>query len=572
VLAFDLMFPAVFRAGATMLALTGAVGVLVAAGPEPIDHAVNARIRAEARDRSQIMRTLHVLTDVYGPRLTGSPNHKAAAEWAVAEMKKWGFERGQLEPWDFGHPGWLNERLSVHVVAPVKDALVGEALAWTNGTNGPVRATVAHLVLPERPTEADLTAYLASKSAAVAGRIVLVGAGTPVPVTLNPAPLRRDADDLAAIFDPVNPRPAQFGPARPAAETPSAAAAGGPARLTARQVNERVDAFLLANKALVRINDAGRAHGQIRAFNNPSFDGATMPPTMILRNEDFGRLARLVADGRPVELEVDIVNTWYPEGTTSYNAIAEIAGTDKAQEVVMLGGHLDSWHAATGATDNAIGCAVMMEAARILVAAGVKPRRTVRVALWSGEEQGLLGSQAYVKEHFGTAEEPKAAFEKFAGYFNIDNGTGRVRGMTVFGPPAAGTILREAIASFRDLGVLGASTTRSRQRGGTDHTSFNEAGLPGIGMIQDPIQYATYSWHTNLDTYERIVEDDVKKSAITIAAAVYHLAMRDERLPRFSADEMPRRPQRAPAPAPAPAAPAPASGPAPVSTSTAIAP
>jgi carboxypeptidase Q len=558
VLAFDLMFPAVFRAGATMLALTGAVGVLVAAGPEPIDHAVNARIRAEARDRSQIMRTLHVLTDVYGPRLTGSPNHKAAAEWAVAEMKKWGFERGQLEPWDFGHPGWLNERLSVHVVAPVKDALVGEALAWTNGTNGPVRATVAHLVLPERPTEADLTAYLASKSAAVAGRIVLVGAGTPVPVTLNPAPLRRDADDLAAIFDPVNPRPAQFGPARPAAETPSAAAAGGPARLTARQVNERVDAFLLANKALVRINDAGRVHGQIRAFNNPSFDGATMPPTMILRNEDFGRLARLVADGRPVELEVDIVNTWYPEGTTSYNAIAEIAGTDKAQEVVMLGGHLDSWHAATGATDNAIGVAVMMEAARIIKALGLAPRRTIRVALWGGEEQGLLGSKAYVAKHFGTAEAPTAEFATFGGYLNVDSGTGRIRGATVFGPSEAARILRELVAPFEDLGVVGATATKSRRTGGTDSTSFNAAGLPGIGLMQDPIEYQSHTWHTNLDTYERIVEADVKKSAATIASVVYHLAMRNELLPRLAAGEMP-----APSPAAPPARPAPATSPSP---------
>ena len=293
----------------------------------------------------------------------------------------------------------------------------------------------------------------------------------------------------------------------------------------------------------MRINDAGRDHGQIRAFNNAAYDVAKAPPTVVMRNEDYGRIWRLLADGRSVELEFDIVNRTYPEGRTSYNVIAEIPGTDKADEVVMLGGHLDSWHAATGATDNAIGCAVMMEAARILDAIGVKPRRTIRVALWSGEEQGLLGSQAYVKEHFGTAEEPKPEHAKFAGYFNIDTGTGRARGMTVFGPPAAGAILREALAPFKDLGVLGATTTRSRQRGGTDHTSFNEAGLPGIGMLQDPIEYASYTWHTNLDTYERIVEDDVKKSAIVIAAAVYHLAMRDEQLPRFSTDEMPRRPQ-----------------------------
>jgi Zn-dependent M28 family amino/carboxypeptidase len=327
--------------------------------------------------------------------------------------------------------------------------------------------------------------------------------------------------------------------------------------LTNNQLQEQLNQFLLSNGALVRVNDAGRDHGQIRAFNNPAYDVAKAPPTVVMRNEDYGRIWRLLADTRSVELEFDIVNRTHPEGRTSYNVIAEIPGTDKAGEVVMLGGHLDSWHAGTGATDNAIGCAVMMEAARILAAIGVKPRRTIRVALWSGEEQGLLGSQAYVKEHFGMFEEPKSEYETFAGYFNIDNGTGRARGMTVFGPPAAGAILREAVAPFKDLGVLGASTTRSRQRGGTDHTSFNEAGLPGIGMIQDPIEYQSYTWHTNLDTYERIVEDDVKKSAITIAAAVYHVAMRDERLPRFTKDEMPQRPrQQNTAPQPtAPAAP-----------------
>jgi len=271
----------------------------------------------------------------------------------------------------------------------------------------------------------------------------------------------------------------------------------------------------------------------------------------VMRNEDYGRIWRLLDDKRAVELEFDIVNRWYPEGRTSYNVIAEIPGTDKADEVVMLGGHLDSWHAATGSTDNAIGCSVMMEAARILTAVGVKPRRTIRVALWSGEEQGLLGSQAYVREHFGSFEEQKAEFAKLAAYFNIDSGTGRARGMTIFGPPEAATILREATASFADLGFLGVTTTRSRQAASTDAFSFAAAGLPGVNALQDPIQYQSYTWHTNLDTYERVVEDDVKKSAVVIAAAVYHVAMRDEMLPRFTAEQMPRRPG---APAAQPAA------------------
>jgi Zn-dependent M28 family amino/carboxypeptidase len=224
----------------------------------------------------------------------------------------------------------------------------------------------------------------------------------------------------------------------------------------------------------------------------------------------------------------------------------------------MLGGHLDSWHAATGATDNAVGCAIMMEAARILKTLNVKPRRTIRVALWSGEEQGLLGSQAYVAKHFGSFENPTANYSKFGGYFNIDSGTGRARGMSVFGSPETASILRETVAPFADLGVEGVVNTKSRGLGGSDHTSFNQAGLPGIGVMQDPIEYGTHTWHTNLDTYERIVEDDVKKAAIVVASAVYQLAMRDELLPRLKKEEMPALPVAAPTPTPA-ATPAPRS-------------
>jgi carboxypeptidase Q len=247
------------------------------------------------------------------------------------------------------------------------------------------------------------------------------------------------------------------------------------------------------------------------------------------------------------------VNRVYPEGRTSYNTIGEIPGTDLADEVIMLGGHLDSWHAATGATDNAIGCAIMMEAARILKTLGVKPRRTIRVALWSGEEEGLLGSQAYVKAHLGSFENPGPDYEKFGGYFNIDSGTGRVRGAGVFGPPEAANIMRKILEPFKDDGVVGAVATRSRNLGGSDNTSFNQAGLPGVGMGQDPIEYQSNTWHTNLDTYERILEDDVKKDAMAVAWAVYQLATRDDLLPRFTKEAMPPPP----APAAEPATPKP---------------
>jgi carboxypeptidase Q len=528
-------------------------GLVVFADERP-DEAVFWKIRQEGTARSQILPTLHVLTDVYGPRLTGSPNLKAAGEWALQQMRGWGLTNTHLEPWDFGRAGWLNERLVAHLVSPVKDALVVEALSWTPSTKGVARASAVQIVLPVRPTQAEFTAYLDSIKSTVRGKVVLVGPHEQVSVTFNPAPLRREDGDVIAQMSIVPAAPAAA-PAGPRGQGP-AAAESAPRPLTNSQIQEQLNQFLLANDVAVRVNDAGRDHGQIRAFSNNTYDVAKAPPTVVMRNEDYGRISRLLADKRDVELEFEIVNRTYPDGRTAYNVIGEIPGSDKADEVVMLGGHLDSWHAATGATDNAIGCAIMMEAARIISAIGVRPRRTIRVALWSGEEQGLLGSKAYVKEHFGTFEDPKPDYAKFSAYFNVDSGTGRVRGLTAFGPPAAGTVLREATASLKDLGILGATTTRSRASGSTDSTSFNEAGLAGINTLLDPIQYQTYTWHTNLDTYERIVEEDVKQSAIVIASAVYHLAMRDEPLPRFPRDEMPRRPAAPPPPAPAPPAPA----------------
>jgi hypothetical protein len=514
----------------------------------PADKDLLERIRKEERDNSQIMKTEHMLTDVYGPRLTGSPNHKAAAEWAIRQMTAWGLQNAHLEPWDFGHVGWLNERFTGHIISPVKDVLTCEVLSWTPSTRGPVTAKAYQMILPDRPSQDQLTAYFETQKAKVRGRIVMAGKHTIVPVNLNP-PAKRLTDEQAEQ---------RYGPnARGGFPTPTPTptpSPGAPKPLTGRQIDEQVDAFLKANGALIRVNDAGREFRQIRAFNNRTFDISKVLPTVVMSNEDYGRITRILADGTDVTLEFNIVNRVYPEGKTSYNTFAEIPGTDKADEVIMLGGHLDSWHAATGATDNAIGCAIMMEAARILKTLGVKPRRTIRVALWSGEEEGLLGSQAYVKEHFGSFENPKPGYEKFGGYFNIDSGTGRVRGAGVFGPPEGASIMRKILEPFKDDGVVGATASRSRNLGGSDNTSFSQAGLPGIGMGQDPIEYQSNTWHTNLDTYERILEDDVKKDAVTVAWSVYQLAMRDDLLPRFAKADMPALPPPAPTPEPTPAA------------------
>lgn len=505
---------------------------------------INDRIRKEGMENSQIMKTLHTLTDVYGPRLTGSPKLKAAGDWTTAQMKSWGFDRVDMEPWEWGNVGWVNERAAGYITLPVKDNLTFEVLAWTPSTSGTVSGEAFQMILPQRPTQAELDSYFNSIRLQVNGKIVVWGNPATIPVNFDP-PAKRIADEvIARRFDP-NPTAAQTpqGPPRQFQQQQQQLQPK-PGALPFGEINTQVNAFLLASGVKVRVNDAGREHGQIRAFSN-GFDPTKVVPTVVMRNEDFGRIARLMNSGSKVELEFDIRNQIYPEGRTAYNAIGEIAGTDKADEVIMLGGHLDSWHAATGATDNAIGCAVMMEAARILKAIGVKPRRTIRVALWSGEEQGLLGSQAYVKKHFGSAEAPTPAYSKFGGYFNIDSGTGRARGFTVFGPPEAAGQLRVASgSSFAEYGFGGATATASRGLGGSDHTSFNQAGLPGIGVQQDPIEYGSHTWHTNLDTYERIVEEDVKKSAIIIASAVYQLAMADSLLPRFSADKMPALPNR----------------------------
>jgi hypothetical protein len=528
---------------------------------ERVDEATSARLRSEELEHSKIMHTLHMLTDRYGPRVTGTPNHEAAAKWAIAEMTSWGMKNAHLEPWDFGRAGWLNEIATGQIVAPVKENLKFEVLAWTPSTKGTVNASAIEIVLPQGPpapvaeeaaggrggrggrggaparlgpTKEEMEQWLAATKDKVRGKIVLVGKAAVIPVNFDIPAKRRSDEQVKAQYDGSGGgRGGRGGGGR---------GRGGPAdpnRLTAIQVAEQADAMLIAGGALMRINDAARGEGIIVAQAHRAYDVTKTVPTVILRNDDYGRIERLLEDGDDVKLAFNVVNHTYPEGKTSYNAIAEIPGTDKADEVVMLGGHLDSWHGGTGATDNAIGCSIMMEAARLLEALRLQPRRTVRVALWSGEEEGLLGSLAYVKQHFGTAEEPKPEWFKLDAYFNVDTGTGRLRGAGVFGPAEAAAALRGVFGLFTDWGVGGVSNTNSRATGGTDSTSFNNAGLPGIGMSQDPIEYNTMTHHTNLDTYERIIPDDVEKAAAIIAAAVWNVANRDQMIPRFTKETMP---------------------------------
>ena len=543
---------------------------------------VYAQIKAEETNNSKIMWIIHEIADVHGPRVTGTPNLKAADDWAVETMASWGLANTHLEPWTFQPPsaaapvpGWENVELLADAVAPFHGQLMVQPLAWTPSTKGVVMAQVvlidppgmapptgggfnffgsstppppepkwaappmpeaAKPAEPKQPTQAELDAYLNSVRDKVHGAIVFVGKHREVAEEMHPAAMRRTEDDWKTRFDPKNPRP-NF-PEQP--KLPEG-------QLTRAEVSRQVDQFLADNGALVRVNDAGRAHGVIIAQQNGTYDSARAVPTLVMRNEDYGRISRILNDGTTVTLRVNIQNKEYPEGATAYNAIGEILGSDKKDEIVMLGGHYDSWHDATGATDNGIGSSMMLEAVRILAALHVKPRRTIRVALWSGEEEGLLGSLAYVQQHFGSFENQKPEYAKLDAYFNIDSGTGKPRGAGVFGPAAAAETIGEAMKPFTDWGFIGAVPSDSRRTGGTDSTSFNNAGLPGIGLAQDPFDYGSFTHHTNLDTYERIYEEDVREGAVEIASAVYALAMADEMVPRFKDADMPK-----PVPEPAP--------------------
>ncbi len=533
-----------------LLVVAVASSVAAQQGAEPIDAEMNAKIRAEGIDRSKIMWIEHELTDVYGPRPIGSPNHVAAANWAVKTMTSFGMKNAHLEPFTWRGVGWLPGKASGFITSPVKANLKFEAVPWSPSTKGTVSGEVVSLVPPESPTEDELAAYLAPLAAKVKNGIVMVGRPPEVPVNFNERPKRIPDDQARAQYGPPDPN-AQAGGRGGRGGGPAGRGGRGAApaptlegHLSAQQVNARITQFLRDNPPALRLNaqGAGRIPGVIVAQNGAGqiYDDTTpQPPAVILRTDDFGRIFRIIEDGTPVTVEFNVANKYFPEGKTSYVTVAEIPGTDKADEVVMLGGHLDSWTSATGATDNAIGCAIMMESARILLATGAKPRRTIRVALWSGEEEGLLGSFAYVKDHFGSAEAPTKDYGKVDAYWNIDDGTGRVRGATVFGPPEAAAIVAQYFKPFEDWGIYGALPSTARVEGGSDNGAFAVAGLPGIGARQDPIEYNSTTWHTNLDTYERIIPEDVMHNAVITASLMLHLANREQMLPRFSASAMP---------------------------------
>jgi hypothetical protein len=499
---------------------------LAAQTPERVDLDAIYKIKEEGFQRSQVMQIAHYLTDVHGPRLTNSPSYRRAGEWAVAKLTEWGMTNPRLEKWGPFGRGWENERFAVHVVEPVRFAAIGAPLAWSLGTDGPL---VAEVVNGVAMTDEDFN----NLKGTLRGKIVLSTPIRAVEPEFTAGASRYTDEQLAerARF-PV-----------PTARTP---AGGPPFALPAnfqqmQRLAQRRRQFYQDEGVALVIEASTWDKGVVRVGGVPGGQASRQPatpypiPMIMLSIEHYGRIWRLLESKMPVKMEVDVRNRFYDDDLDSFNVVAEIPGTDKRDELVMLGAHFDSWHSGTGATDNGAGSIVMMEALRILKATGLPLRRTVRLGLWGGEEQGLLGSRAYVAQHFAEIDQqtrevkPKPAHAKFSAYFNIDNGSGKIRGIYTQGNEAIAPIFARW---FEPFGNLDAGTISQRSTGGTDHLAFDAVGLPGFQFIQDPLEYSTRTHHSNMDTYERLQEADLKQMAVIVAAFVYHAANRPELMPR----------------------------------------
>ena len=510
---------------AAVLALALAAAAAAAQGPERVDLDAVARIRDEGLNRSQVMDHLEWLSDVYGPRVTGSPALAEASGWAMKRLTSWGLANVHEERFAFGQ-GWTVERFSAHLLAPQVQPLVGSPRAWSPSTPGVVTGDV---VAVDIRSDADFERYRGR----LAGAIVLAQPPRPVPMLEGRVVLRMTDEELKEAAE-VTP-----GPAAPGAAGPG------------RALQARIDAFLAAEgvaAVLDRGSDSVMAEGGSElSWKTQRTDGGTIfpgsggsrnaaaprqVPSATLAVEHYNRMLRVLDKGMPVRVELSIQTRFHPEtAPNGITTIAELPGTDLAHEVVILGAHLDSTHAGAGATDNATGSAAMMEAMRILVAAGLEPRRTIRLALWGGEEQGLLGSRAYVREHFADPATMalKPAHGNVAAYFNIDNGTGRIRGIWLQGNLAARPIFEAWMQPLADLGV---TTAGPRSVGGTDHLAFDAVGLPGFQFIQDRLEYNSRTHHSNMDFVDRVQRGDMVQMATVAAVFAWHAATRDEKLPR----------------------------------------
>ncbi len=564
--------------------------------PDPNDPIV--RIRDEGMNRSQVMQTLSYLSDVIGPRLTSSPGAKRANEWTRDKLTSWGLQNSHLEAWGPFGRGWTLKRFSAQVTAPLDIPLIAYPKAWSPSVKvmppaapvdpkskkkvaepppPPGSVVTADVIFMDARTEADLEKFKGQ----LKGKIVLMSQPVEVKALFEAPGRRLDEKNLLALANANPPGPGGgFGGGGGGGR----GAGGGPMTAQERQQQQFQQSVFTAKRmnmlvdegAAVLVDISPRGSGgtlfvqsaaaaqpvpksleEMRTLPRLSIydpkNEAKMVPQVTVSAEQYNRIMRMIQAGEKVKMTVDLAVEYQDQDNMGYNTIAEIPGTDLKDEIVMLGGHMDSWHSGTGATDNGAGVSVAMEAVRIIQTLGLKPRRTIRIALWTGEEQGLLGSRAYVAQHFGKLEggpggggggfgggggganttpaklTTLAEYEKFSGYFNLDNGTGKIRGIYLQGNKGVRELFSQWLMPFRDMG---ASTITISNTGGTDHQSFDGIGLPGFQFIQDEIEYDTRTHHSNQDVFDRIQADDMKQAATIMAAFVYQTAMRDEKLPR----------------------------------------
>jgi len=519
----------------TLIAICAAAACVAISLPGPAaatDVDALGRIRDEGFHRSQVMALLEHLTDSIGPRLTGSPQMKAANDWTLAKFQEWGLANAHLEPWEFGD-GWSFTRAEVRMTAPAPAVLAALPKAWTPGTTGV--ATGRAMFLEIEKVE-DLEAHKGE----LAGRILFLSKAPEAKDPAEPVFTRYDAAKLdeLANFDIPQDREAESW------------------REKARKRRElwlKLSDQLVAEGVVATVEVSSFENGIVRVMGGGGQGLPNQPlgvPSLVMAVEPYERILRLLEAGEEVELALDIAAKFHRESPTVWNTVAEIPGSDQGAEVVMAGAHLDSWHAGTGATDNAAGSAVVLEAMRILKALGVKPKRTIRAALWAGEEQGLLGSRAYVAEHFASRPEPtdeaelalparwrkptwpispKPEHARLAAYFNLDNGGGRVHGIYAQENLGAKLLFEKFIEPLKDLGV---TTVTMENTGSTDHVPFDGAGLPGFQFIQDGRDYGSRTHHSNIDSYEHLAEADLKQAAVVMASFLYQTAMLDGPFPR----------------------------------------
>ena len=541
-------------------ALALVLGALPLLAEEPVDWGIVGRIRDEGVHNSKVMETAAYLTDVIGPRVTGSPQMKRANQWAREQLESWGLANAHLESYDPGRPGWSLERTAVHMVAPEHSPLAALPKGWSPGTQGAARGPVARVSFE---SEADLEKHKGT----LAGKILFLSEPREMKAPEQALFERYDQHGLdeVALF-PLTP------PGRPDAP-PRRFPMDREQMLKRFGLERSLRRFLAEEKVLAAFEVSDRDGGIVRVGGERvrGSDAEPRVPRLVMAAEPYNRICRLLERQIPVELELEVAVTFHTEDPMAFNTIAEIPGADRTGELVMVGAHMDSWHAGTGASDNAAGTAVAMEAMRILKAIGVQPRRTIRVALWSGEEQGFLGSRAYVEQHFASRPEPQDPEERelpgflrrrrgplsvkpdhaeLSAYFNLDNGTGRIRGIYAQENLAVVPIFEAWLEPLRDLE---ATTVTARNTGGTDHQSFDSAGLPGFQFIQDPTDYMTRTHHTTLDVYDHLQGDDLRQAAVVVATFAYHAATREQMLPRKPLPkELPETEPRKPAGAPRP--------------------